>query len=615
MLQATIAFYIVLATQHTATGIFIIYLAKIYFIDLDNNIQEIQLFKYWREEKGKSESKLESFQQKRIDSIIEIAKAEHMSLLNDIDFLIQNSNRFSLENLMKKLFKAAVAIDSIYGAQHDNYITSCGSYNRILKWQDELSKQDELLPDGLLFVAFDNEQKGQKNYLDRGFNMVTYYIVTSFVAFNMSPENKIQHTNLPWACDSLDRSQFDELFNISAQMQEAIDLKRYAICQGYCTKNQLSYFKKCADHHKFWDFICSIYHQAMAMELLWPYVKSHSTPSVEEYLAWVKEQQDSLYLIKYEQKAARRVFSPVWSARCHPIYRLIEAANEVQLMKLHPEIRQGFAPNQLCLDGEYELNEDLINFIPLAKQARQSFIIDTFINKGILLLFRLIPVTKQEAEAQKNEENMTIPEIVVNIETLLKPFGEKVKGLLDTDNDPDDSKNSEVGDGLSAYGKIKKIGITCSAGFWARSQPNINFIATAGHCYNPDFGPFYLRPWNSTPTPTYKIEEMHFYYLESIDFGLINIDNKDIQPVPSLNGFTSDGEYFRDNIFVANLRYIPGDSGGPVFYYKNLTHVSLNGIVTGGLFDFTDNINGITGVITISSILNAFEDLEVVTTS
>ena len=38
----------------------IIYLAKIYFIDLDNNIQEIQLFKYWREEKGKSESNLES---------------------------------------------------------------------------------------------------------------------------------------------------------------------------------------------------------------------------------------------------------------------------------------------------------------------------------------------------------------------------------------------------------------------------------------------------------------------------------------------------------------------------------------------------------------------------
>ncbi|KAF0484107.1 hypothetical protein F8M41_023090 [Gigaspora margarita] len=322
----------------------------------------------------------------------------------------------------------------------------------------------------------------------------------------------------------------------------AIDLKRYAICQGYQTKNQLSYFKKCADHHKSWDSICSIYHQAMAMELLWPYVKSHPIPSVDGYLAWVKEQQDSLYLIKYEQtfvylqaiinyrkairmnnpilkKAARRVFSPVWSARHHPIYHLIEAANEVQLMKLHPEIHNiiektcivsrsghseqhqgldaiieevnkalksliplvpqdhhwkialrknlfkviGYNEDQLLgprtrpestmecqrfqtllrnfefvnllnskpvcqsLDGEYELNEDLINFTPLAKQARQSFIIDTFINKGILLLFRLIPVTKQEAEAQKNEENMTIPEIVVKIETLFEPFGESTQ--------------------------------------------------------------------------------------------------------------------------------------------------------------------------------------------
>ncbi|RIB29797.1 hypothetical protein C2G38_2154455 [Gigaspora rosea] len=53
----------------------------------------------------------------------------------------------------------------------DNHLTSCGCYNRFLKWQDELSKQEEPLPEGLLFLAFDNEQKGQKNYLDRGFNM------------------------------------------------------------------------------------------------------------------------------------------------------------------------------------------------------------------------------------------------------------------------------------------------------------------------------------------------------------------------------------------------------------------------------------------------------------
>ncbi|CAG8666196.1 5588_t:CDS:2, partial [Scutellospora calospora] len=80
-----------------------------------------------------------------------------------------------------------------------------------------------------------------------------------------------------------------------------IDLRRFAICQGYRTENQLAYFKKCTDHHKSWDSICIIYRQSMAMELLWPYVKNHLNPSVKGYLAWVKEQQDPLYLIKYEQ--------------------------------------------------------------------------------------------------------------------------------------------------------------------------------------------------------------------------------------------------------------------------------------------------------------------------
>ncbi|RIB29798.1 hypothetical protein C2G38_2154456 [Gigaspora rosea] len=89
-------------------------------------------------------------QQKRIDSVIKIAKAKCMLLLNDIDLLIANNSRFSLENLIaysprewlngrnkvvvkfvetlvqnnyttdilspEKLFKAAVTVDSIYGA-------------------------------------------------------------------------------------------------------------------------------------------------------------------------------------------------------------------------------------------------------------------------------------------------------------------------------------------------------------------------------------------------------------------------------------------------------------------------------------------------------------------
>ncbi|KAF0554306.1 hypothetical protein F8M41_019387 [Gigaspora margarita] len=146
---------------------------------------------------------------------------------------------------------------------------------------------------------------------------------------------------------------------------------------------------------------------------------------------------------------------------------------------------------------------------------------------------------------------------------------------------------------------------------------------------------------------------MKNYFKEPIDFGLINIENSDVQPVPSvrntdsarykelfikdiipvssngahlclsgieshvkcgyvaaLNGFTSNGRYFRENIFVVNLRSMSGDSGWSIFSYKNLMLVSLNGILTGAVRNFND---GIIGVITISSILKEVKNLEVVT--
>ena len=39
----------------------------------------------------------------------------------------------------------------------------------------------------------------------------------------------------------------------------------------------------------------------MSLELMWPYVKNHSNPSVEGYIVWAKGQQDPIYQIKYEQ--------------------------------------------------------------------------------------------------------------------------------------------------------------------------------------------------------------------------------------------------------------------------------------------------------------------------
>ncbi|RIB02045.1 hypothetical protein C2G38_2292882 [Gigaspora rosea] len=159
-------------------------------------------------------------------------------------------NLEGLENA-EKIFKRAMAVDSVYGSRHgkyvseinlvasaikysiarsktiiniDNHFTSSGSYFHFQNWLEELSDKEEALPEGLLFLAFDNEQWGQRNYFDRGHNTVIFHTVTSFVAFNIDPHNYIQHTNnKPWAFDSLNRLQYKSLFDPMPKMQDVID--------------------------------------------------------------------------------------------------------------------------------------------------------------------------------------------------------------------------------------------------------------------------------------------------------------------------------------------------------------------------------------------------------
>src|SRR3954470_18448912 len=95
---------------------------------------------------------------------------------------------------------SSVVVDAIYGARNlkyvssinlvasaikyslsksktiveiDNHILSSGSFTKFTRWQESLAREVQPHPKGLLFMAFDNEQKGQKNYLDRG------YIITN----------------------------------------------------------------------------------------------------------------------------------------------------------------------------------------------------------------------------------------------------------------------------------------------------------------------------------------------------------------------------------------------------------------------------------------------------
>ncbi|RHZ72117.1 hypothetical protein Glove_246g10 [Diversispora epigaea] len=108
------------------------------------------------------------------------------------------------------------------------------------------------------------------------------------------------------------------------------------------------------------------------MELIWPYVKSHSDLSVRGYLTWVKDQQDSLYQIKFEQELRFGILAKntnynlgfgisafgisalgfrIWAA---------EVFDEVQLMRLQPEIRDIVEKNSVVSrSGIYEQHQGL----------------------------------------------------------------------------------------------------------------------------------------------------------------------------------------------------------------------------------------------------------------
>src|SRR6266540_2913239 len=137
-----------------------------------------------------------------------------------LETLTYNRNEHQHEG--EKLFKYTVAVDAIYGSainivasaikyslsrskmiiDIDNHFISSGSYTKFINWLESLAKEQLPLSKGLLFLAFDNEQKGQKNYLDRGHNTVIFHTVTSFVTFNYDQNNNIQITD-PWLYSEL----------------------------------------------------------------------------------------------------------------------------------------------------------------------------------------------------------------------------------------------------------------------------------------------------------------------------------------------------------------------------------------------------------------------------
>ncbi len=167
-----------------------------------------------------------------LDNLLEYSPFKQLTERNSVvvkflETLTYNRNEHQHEG--EKLFKCAVAVDVIYESRHlkyvfainmvisaikyllsrskmiidiDNHFISSSSYTKFINQLESLAKEQLPLPKGLLFLAFDNKQKGQKNYLDRGHNTVIFHTVISFVAFNYDQNNNIQITD-PWLYSEL----------------------------------------------------------------------------------------------------------------------------------------------------------------------------------------------------------------------------------------------------------------------------------------------------------------------------------------------------------------------------------------------------------------------------
>ena len=165
---------------------------------------------------------------------------------------LTNNNQFEGLPTEEKLFKRAVAVDAIYGSRHlkyvsaislaasaikysltrsktiidiDNHIVSSGGYTKFTNWLESLTVEQQPLPKGFLCLSFDNEQKGQKNYLDRGYNTVVFHTVTSFAAFLHDQSDNIQLSTNPWLHAELTEEQCEELFDLTPDMKNELHNK------------------------------------------------------------------------------------------------------------------------------------------------------------------------------------------------------------------------------------------------------------------------------------------------------------------------------------------------------------------------------------------------------
>ncbi|KAF0334032.1 hypothetical protein F8M41_016740 [Gigaspora margarita] len=371
--------------------------------DIENNTCEIGI---QTDNKETSEIGVQTFDNMShtFESYIHLLEAQLNIKINEIEDLkkqIEHKNYVSEIHLAITGIKYSIARSKTI-IDIDNHVISSGSYTKFVNWLESLAVENEPLSKGLLFLAFDNEQREQHNYLNRGNNTVIYHIVTSFLALNMNKNDYTQFTITPWLCDSLTDNQYDKLYYVIPKMQaeHELELKIYLSSiieelvakknENFNTIDQVVKNQKVLEVNlnatlraEFANEFASINTAFQSKPLVIRshiFVQEQNSPNINRIS--ITQQLNSKHNIVISEmyvpdplefnpnsienvkktftyfqavinfcigirnnrlllvSAAQRIFAPIWSGRRHPMYRLLEITYEEQLMRLNPEIKK-----------------------------------------------------------------------------------------------------------------------------------------------------------------------------------------------------------------------------------------------------------------------------------
>ena len=143
--------------------------------------------------------------------------------------------------------------------------------------------------------------------------------------------------------------------------------KNMVMCFNFRSETALKYAKKVNDHHKGWT-LCRIARKAITQELILPFVRHQMAQqephlSPEDFFKYVMNARDPNYVFMCDFtfeildsvflyragvrcgiskfiSAGRAKFAKLWCGRNHPLYRELEVADTVQLIRMPMDVRQ-----------------------------------------------------------------------------------------------------------------------------------------------------------------------------------------------------------------------------------------------------------------------------------